>query len=56
MQNILDFVTLVVVAIFAAGAAAAVDWLLLQMAFRFMRPATAKRVAPAMGRVAAARR
>jgi hypothetical protein len=44
----------VVVAMFAAGAAAALDWLLLQAAFRWMRPRTAKQVAPAM--VAAVRR
>ena len=47
MQNILDFVTLLVVAIFTAAAAAAVDWLLLQAAFRLMRPAAVRRVAPA---------
>ena len=47
MQNILDFVTLLVVAIFTAAAAAAVDWLLLQGAFRLMRPAAARHVTPA---------
>lgn len=55
MQNILDFITLLVVAIFAAGAAAAVDWLLLQAAFRLMRPAAARQTAPVpMRRVAVA--
>jgi hypothetical protein len=47
MQNFLDFVTLLVVAIFTAAAAAAVDWLLLQGAFRLMRPAAARHVTPA---------
>jgi hypothetical protein len=55
MQNILDFVTLLVVAIFTAAAAAAVDWLLLQGAFRLMRPAAARQLAPvAIRRVAVA--
>jgi hypothetical protein len=50
MQNILDFVTLLVVAIFTAAAAAAVDWLLLQGAFRLMRPAAARQLAPVASR------
>jgi hypothetical protein len=55
MQDVLDFVTLLVVAIFAAGAAAGVDWLLLQVAFRLMRPATSRHVSPvAIRRVAVA--
>jgi len=42
MTPILQFTTLALATMFAAAAAVAFDWLLLQAAFRLMRPATAK--------------
>jgi hypothetical protein len=44
MIAILHFATLVIATMFAVGAAAAFNWLLLQATFRLMRPATAKRI------------
>ena len=43
MMAILHFTTLVITTLFAAGAAALVNWLLLRTTFRLMRPATAGR-------------
>lgn len=43
MLAILHFITLVVTTVFAAAAAALVNWLLLRGAFHLMRPATAER-------------
>jgi hypothetical protein len=43
MIAILHFTTLVITTVFAAGAAALVNWLLLRAAFQLMRPATADR-------------
>jgi hypothetical protein len=47
MVATLNFLTLAVTTIFAAGAAALVDWLLLQCALRLMRPAAAHRTSNA---------
>jgi hypothetical protein len=44
MIAMLHFATLVITTMFAAAAAAAFHWLLLQATFLLMRPATAKRV------------
>jgi hypothetical protein len=41
MIAILNFTTLVIITLFAAGAAALVNWLLLRATFHLMRPATA---------------
>ena len=41
MIAMLNFTAIVVTTIFAAAAAVAMDWLLLRVAFRLMRPATA---------------
>jgi hypothetical protein len=41
MIAILHFTTLVITTLFAAGAAALVNWLLLRATFQLMRPATA---------------
>jgi hypothetical protein len=43
MIAILHFTTLVITTLFAAGAAALVNWLLLRATFQLMRPATAGR-------------
>jgi hypothetical protein len=43
MMAILHFTTLVITTLFAAGAAALVNWLLLCATFQLMRPATASR-------------
>jgi hypothetical protein len=43
MLAILHFITLVVTTLFAAAAAALVNWLLLRGTFHLMRPATAER-------------
>jgi hypothetical protein len=43
MIAILHFTTLVITTVFAAGAAALVNWLLLRASFQLMRPATASR-------------
>jgi hypothetical protein len=43
MMAILHFTTLVITTVFAAGAAALVNWLLLRATFQLMRPATAGR-------------
>jgi hypothetical protein len=43
MMAILHFTTLVIATLFAAGAAALVNWLLLRATFQLMRPATAGR-------------
>jgi hypothetical protein len=43
MMAILHFTTLVITTLFAAGAAALVNWLLLRATFQLMRPATAGR-------------
>jgi hypothetical protein len=45
MMAMMHFATLVVTTVFAAGAAAFINWLLLQGTFRLMRPATARRIA-----------
>ncbi len=47
MIAILHFVTLVITTMFAAAAAALVNWLLLRGTFHFLRPATAGRRAAA---------
>ncbi len=44
MNAILQFATLVFTTIFAAAVAAGLNWLCLKVAFRMMRPATARRV------------
>ena len=46
MMAILHFTTLVITTLFAAGAAALVNWLLLRATFQLMRPATAGRASP----------
>jgi hypothetical protein len=43
MMAILHFTTLIIITLFAAGAAALVNWLLLWATFQLMRPATAGR-------------
>jgi hypothetical protein len=43
MIAILHFTTLAITTLFAAGAAALVNWLLLRATFQLMRPATAGR-------------
>jgi hypothetical protein len=43
MMAILHFTTLVITTLFAAGAAALVNWFLLRATFQLMRPATAGR-------------
>jgi hypothetical protein len=43
MMAILHFTTLLITSLFAAGAAALVNWLLLRATFQLMRPATAGR-------------
>ena len=43
MMALLHFTTLVITTLFAAGAAALVNWLLLRATFQLMRPATAGR-------------
>jgi hypothetical protein len=43
MMAILHFTTLVITTLFAAGAAALVNWLLLRATFQLMHPATAGR-------------
>jgi hypothetical protein len=43
MMAILHFTTLVITTLFAAGAAALVNWLLLRATFQLLRPATAGR-------------
>jgi len=43
MIAILHFTTLVITTLFAAGAAALANWLLLRATFQLMRPATADR-------------
>lgn len=45
MIGLLHFTTLVVTTMFAAGAAALVNWLLLRATFQLIRPATAGKVA-----------
>jgi hypothetical protein len=45
MIALLHFATLVVTTMFAAGAAAGLNWMLLRGAFWMMRPATAGRKA-----------
>jgi len=44
MSGLLHFAGLVVTTMFAAGAAAGLNWMLLRGAFWMMRPATAGRV------------
>ncbi len=44
MITMLDFAILAITTMFAASAAAAFHWLLLQAAFSMMRPATARRI------------
>jgi hypothetical protein len=41
MIGLLNFTTLVITTMFAAGAAVLVNWLLLRATFQLMRPATA---------------
>jgi hypothetical protein len=48
MIAILHFSTLVITTLFAAGAAALVNWLLLRASFQLMRPATAGRASTGM--------
>jgi hypothetical protein len=43
MMALLHFTTLVITTLFAAGAAALINWLLLRATFQLMRPATAGR-------------
>jgi hypothetical protein len=50
MMAILHFATLAITTLFAAGAAALVNWLLLRATFQLMRPATAGR--PSTGNAA----
>jgi hypothetical protein len=52
MMAILHFTTLVITTLFAVGAAALVNWLLLRATFQLMRPATAGR--PSKGTAAGA--
>jgi len=49
MVEMLSLATLIVVTLFAAAAAVALDWVLLRVMFLLMRPATAHqpRLAPA---------
>lgn len=51
MTAILHFTTLVITTLFAAGAAALVNWLLLRATFQLMRPAATGRAStgPAAG-------
>jgi hypothetical protein len=49
MIAMLHFATLVIATIFAAAAAAALHWLMLQAAFVMMRPAAARRIALTTG-------
>ena len=44
MIGLLHFSALVITTVFAAGAAALVNWLLLRATFQLMRPATAGQV------------
>jgi hypothetical protein len=44
MSGVLHFAGLVVATMFAAGAAAGLNWMLLRGAFWMMRPATAGRI------------
>ncbi len=44
MNPMLQFATLVITTMFAATAAAGLNWLFLEAAFRMMRPAAARRV------------
>jgi hypothetical protein len=44
MIAMLHFATLVITTIFAVAAAAGLNWLCLELAFRIMRPATARRI------------
>ncbi len=44
MIAMLQFATLVITTIFAVAAAAGLNWLCLEAAFRIMRPATARRI------------
>lgn len=46
MENMLQFAGLVIATVFAAAAAVALHWLCLQVAFRLMQPATARRRQP----------
>jgi hypothetical protein len=52
MMAILEMTTLTIATIFALGAAAAIHWIFLQMTFRVMRPAAARKIAvrPGLGR------
>jgi len=45
MIAMMNFATLVVTTVFAAGTATLFNWMLLRAAFHLMRPATANRVA-----------
>jgi hypothetical protein len=45
MIGLLHFTTLVITTMFATGAAALANWLLLRATFQLMRPATAGKVA-----------
>ncbi len=44
MIAMLQFATLVFATVFVAAAAAGLNWLCLEAAFRMMRPATARRI------------
>jgi hypothetical protein len=48
MIAILHFTTLLITTLFAAGAAALVNWLLLRATFQLVRPATAGRASTGM--------
>jgi hypothetical protein len=52
MMEMLSFATLVVVTVFAAAAAVALDWMLLRVMFLLMRPATARQQGIATARLA----
>jgi hypothetical protein len=46
MIAVLNFATLTIATVFAAAAAAGLNWLCLHAAFVLMQPATARRIAP----------
>jgi hypothetical protein len=51
MITVLHFTMLVITTLFAAGAAALVNWLLLRATFQLMRPATAGRALTAGAKI-----
>jgi hypothetical protein len=46
MNEMVQFATLFVATVLAIGAAVALNWILLRVAFHLMQPAAAKRAAP----------